>query len=85
LNFHPLTEKKKSVKVVSISAKVPSDIKEKAQYICEYYNTKLPEYIGKILENSEINKVYNSILKEQKAKKKEEHYDRNNTEIIEKY
>jgi len=28
--------------------------------------------------------VYNSILKEQKAKEKEENYDRNNTKNIEK-
>jgi len=71
--------------MVSISAKVPSNIKEKAQYICEYYNAKLPEYIGKILENSEINKVYNSILKEQKVKAKEDNNDRNNTTNVEKY
>ena len=42
------------------------DFKKKIEYICGASDIDISEYLGGILESSEINKVYNEIKKAEK-------------------
>jgi len=59
-------KEKKSVKFSKISIKISIDFKEKIEYICKNNNIDSSEYLGALLENSEINKVYISMKREEK-------------------
>lgn len=54
----------KNTKIVIVKAKVSNETKLKIKTICNKYDVKEDEYLGKILESSEIDKVFNSIQKE---------------------
>lgn len=53
-----------NVKYVPIKVKIPEDLKEMISTICKKYNVKEDEYLGKILENSEIKTVFNKLKKD---------------------
>ncbi|WP_457748569.1 hypothetical protein [Sulfurimonas sp.] len=59
-------KEKKSVKYARISIKIPAELKEKIEFICDTNDIDVSEYLGAILENSEINKVYKSMKREEK-------------------
>ena len=65
-------KEKKSVKFTKISIKIPTEFKEKIEYICKNNDVDVSEYLGALLETSEINKVYNAMQKEQKKRDNEE-------------
>jgi hypothetical protein len=65
-------KEKKSIKYGKISIKIPLVFKEKIDYICKNNDIDISEYLGAILENSEINKVYNRMKKEEKSRLSED-------------
>ena len=58
---------KKNEKTMQVKAKIPEELKNKISFICESTDVKEDEYLGKLLESSEINKVYLSLKKEKKT------------------
>jgi len=61
-------KEEKNQKFVRVQAKVSEDMKNKIEHICEENGVNIAEYLGKILEHSEINKVFVEL--EKKAKKR---------------
>lgn len=56
----------KSVKYTTVKAKIPDDVQEKITFICNHFDIKEEEYLGKLIVSSEINKVYDGLKKPEK-------------------
>lgn len=54
---------KKELKFKSVKAKVPEELSKKILEICKSTGIKQEEYLGKILEESEIEKVHKQLQK----------------------
>jgi Mg/Co/Ni transporter MgtE len=59
---------KKTKKSLLIKARIPEDLAEKITFICETTSIKEEDYLGKLLESTEIAKVFNSMKKESQKK-----------------
>lgn len=51
----------------SVKAKVDEDFENKIKFICSKTGVKEEDYLGKLLEASEIDKVYKELAKESKS------------------
>ena len=61
-------KQQKNKKFARVSIKIPMELKEKIDFICEINKIESSEYLGAILESSEINKVYTRMKKEEKKR-----------------
>ncbi len=57
-----LIEKDKTV-YKGVKVKITEDLEKKIKFICEVTGVKEEEYLGLILDSSEINKVYKDLKK----------------------
>lgn len=62
-------KKEKNVKYVKMQIKVPEAMKDEIEFIVKHNEIVQGDYILKILEKSEIHKVYLATKKEQDKKK----------------
>jgi hypothetical protein len=62
--------KENNVKYVSLKVKIPENLKEMITSICKEYGVKEDEYLGKLLENSEIQNIFNKLNKDKQVNKK---------------
>ena len=51
----------------TVRAKITKDLEVKIKFICEKTGVKEDEYLGMILEDSEIAKVHKELLKKEKS------------------
>ena len=58
--------KEKSIKKSKVSATIAEELKVKADELCKQYGVPLDEYLGKIIENSEIVKQHKKFLDDSK-------------------
>ena len=65
--------KKKSIKMARVSATITEELKVKADELCKEFGVPLDEYLGMIIENSEVSKQHKKLLDDRKkAQDKEE-------------
>lgn len=73
-------KKEKSIVYAKIQIKIPVDLKDKLGFIAEHSGVPTAEYVAKLLENSEINKVYSSLKSSLKNEKKEQNESKESTQ-----
>lgn len=56
--------KEKEVSTVKVTATVEKNFKDKCDYICEKFDIKLEDYLGELLQRSEVQKVYKALMKD---------------------
>jgi len=64
------TDKQK--KMVKIIGKIEDTSKKKLDVVCGHFGISIEAYVGALIEKSELEKVYKTVLKEQKV----EDYDK---------
>ncbi len=69
---------KKKKEFVNVSGKVESYMKKKIDYICKESGISSRDYLGKLLENSEIDSVYNKLIKDSNSANNSDASDTNN-------
>ena len=60
-------KQEKDIKLSKITVKIPSDLKGRIEYICKNSGVTVDKYLGEILINSEINRVYKALEKEKES------------------
>jgi len=58
------TDKQK--KMVKIIGKIEDTSKKKLDVVCGHFGISIEAYVGALIEKSELDKVYKTVLKEQK-------------------
>jgi len=71
--------KEKKIKKTKVQVVLRDEIKKKAEELCKSFDISLDEYLGRLLENSEINKVHSKFLSE---KKKQEEQKESSHEVV---
>jgi hypothetical protein len=59
------TDKQK--KMVKIIGKIEDTSKKKLDVVCGHFGISIEAYVGALIEKSELEKVYKTVLKEQKV------------------
>jgi hypothetical protein len=67
----------KQIEYVKISIKISSDLKNKIDFIEKKSGVSSADYLAKLLEKSEINKVYSMLVSAEKKAKKEQDVPQN--------
>lgn len=63
--------KKRSIKMAKVSATITEELKLKADELCKEYGVPLDEYLGMLIENSEVAKQHKKLMDERKKVEQE--------------
>jgi DNA topoisomerase VI subunit B len=73
-------EQQEQEKEVHVKAKVVESMEDKINFICKKYGIKVEDYLGKLLEKSEVNKVYKELKEKDINLKKEDNFEEDRAE-----
>lgn len=67
------TDKQK--KMVKVTGKIENTSKRKLDVVCGHFDISIEAYVGGLIEKSELDRVYKTVIKEQKTEEQDNKED----------
>ena len=67
------TDKQK--KMVKVTGKIEDTSKTKLDVVCGHFDISIEAYVGALIEKSELDRVYKTVIKEQKTEEQDNKED----------